>query len=172
MKVNNDLQKIHNQGKQKSTAATKSNKTQEQDFANIMNSTSAQSTSSAQSSEEVGSQDLSVGLASVGSINTISAILAEKLTAGKTNTTALEFEEEITTISSMLDGLDAYAEKITYSDSDKVAWKELEFISGQISQLKQQENLPEELKSIIEEIEALASAEQVKMNRGDYNEDI
>ncbi len=77
-------------------------------------------------------------------------------------------EEEIYSITAMLDGLDAYAQKLTSSNSNKAAWDDLQKISGQLASLQQRNNLPQGLNAIVDEIDVLATTEKFKMNRGDY----
>ncbi len=77
-------------------------------------------------------------------------------------------EEEIYSITAMLDGLDAYAEKLTSSNSNKAAWDDLQKISGQLASLQQKNNLPQGLNALVDEIDVLATTEKFKMNRGDY----
>ncbi len=79
-----------------------------------------------------------------------------------------DLEEEIYSITAMLDGLDAYAEKLTSSNSNKAAWEDLQKISGQLASLQQKNNLPQGLNALVDEIDVLATTEKFKMNRGDY----
>ncbi len=79
-----------------------------------------------------------------------------------------DLEQEIYSITAMIDGLDSYAEKLSQSNSSKEAWNDLQKISGQLASLQQQHNLPKGLSSIVDEIDVLATTEMFKLNRGDY----
>ncbi len=166
MDINNDLQQIllQNELLQKQQKANKLPKGHAE-FAEIFSQASETETlnSSAVASSDTNYKDLSVT-----NLATINAMLTGQLDSNKGSEGLNEFEDEINSITAMLDGLDSYATKIAQSQSDKSAWEELSSITSQIGSLKQSK-LPKELSDIVDEIDMLATTEQIKMNRGDYD---
>ncbi len=166
MNINNDLQSIllQNELAQKQNKVAKPPKGHAE-FAEILSEASSSEESSSLSS--LTQSDSNYKDLSVTNLATINAMLTGQLDSSKDSDGFNEFENEINSIASMLDGLDSYASKIANSQNDKSAWEELAAISTQLGSLKQG-NLPKELSAIVDEIDILATTEQIKMNRGDY----
>ncbi len=166
MKIDSELQKILLQNESLLKKNTLGEMPQSQtDFAEILSQAeagTAQETSSSFAPSEIDYRSLSAA-----NLATINASLNDKLGASSSDGTMQEFEQEIYTMTAMLDGLDAYAEKLTKTNSDKEAWHDLQTISAQAQNLKGSQ-MPQELKDLASEIETLVTAEQFKMNRGDY----
>ncbi len=164
MKINSDLQQILLQND-----STQTNKTLPQtqaEFAEIL----LQADSALENSEANASSfstDTDYRTLSASNLAMINASLSGKLDETNADGSMQDYEQEIYTMAAMLDGLDAYAEKLTKTNSDKDAWQDLQNISAQAQNLKQKD-LPDELKSLVSEIELLSTTEQFKMNRGDY----
>ncbi len=104
---------------------------------------------------------------SATNLATINAMLTGQLEGADAAKGLQDFENEIYTITAMIDGLDSYASKLSQSGTNKEAWEELQVISSQMADMKQKD-LPPALNAIVSEIEVLASTEQFKMSRGDY----
>ncbi len=168
MNINNDLQQIllQNEQLQKQQKSTKLPKGHAE-FAEMFAKAGSTDDSNSLSASALEANEANYKDISVTNLATINAMLTGQLDSNKGVEGLNEFENEINTIASMLDGLDSYATKIAQSQSDKSAWQELTAISSQVSSLKQG-NLPKELSEIVDEIDMLATTEQIKMNRGDY----
>ncbi len=171
MKVNNDLHNIlpivDGQNQQNKTGQIPQTQAE---FADLLaRADSALSSTNEQNLIKAGvfSADNSYKDISATNLATINAMLSGKLEGTKADEGMQDFEKEIYGIAAALDGLDAYAEKLTQQNSDKSAWQDLQKVIGQVGDLRKS-NLPSELDSIVSEIELIASTEQIKMNRGDY----
>ncbi len=171
MQIDNDLQLLLLQQQQASNKVNKQNKvpSNSAEFADLFSQvTEAEEAKiNASQNELFTGTDTSYQNLSATNLATINAMLTNQLTGDDAEQGMQDFENEIYSITAMLDGLDNYAEKITKANSDKSAWEDLQNISAQVSSLKGRE-LPKELSSLLEEIEVLANTEQFKMNRGDY----
>ncbi len=165
MNINNDLQSIliQNEQTQKQNSAAKLPKGNAE-FAEIFAKAGSQAESNSLSSLAESDAYKEISATNLATIN---AMLTGQLDSNKGSDGLNDFEDEINSITSMLDGLDSYASKISQSQSDKSAWEDLSAITSQLSALKQG-NLPKELSDIVDEIDILATTEQIKMNRGDY----
>ncbi len=170
MKVNNDLHNIlpivDGQNQQNKTAQIPQTQAE---FADLLARADSALSTTEQNLIENGlfSADNSYKDISATNLATINAMLSGKLEGTKADETMQDFEKEIYNIAAALDGLDAYAEKLTQQSTDKSAWQDLQNVIGQVNDLRKS-NLPSELDSIVSEIELIASTEQIKMNRGDY----
>ncbi len=165
MKIDNELQQILLQNESLLTKNKAGQNVEGQsDFADILMQAEAAET---QESSSFASTELEFRNLSAANLATLNASLNDKLGETSADGSMLEFEEEMYTMTAMLDGLDAYAQKLTNANADKSAWEDLQAISAQAQSLKGSK-MPEGLQDLASEIETLVATEQFKMNRGDY----
>ncbi len=173
MQIDNELQRLLLQQQQQATSKANStaNKVPKSnaEFADLFSQVSEAEEARANSTQNdiFAGTDTEYRDLSATNLATINAMLTNQLTGEDAQEGMQDFENEIYSITAMLDGLDSYAEKISKAGSDKAAFEDLQNIATQVSSLKGRE-LPKELSSLVDEIEVLATTEQFKMNRGDY----